>query len=64
MRVGGFGGFAPVVGAQIYAWVSGGGNGGAQGISGALDPQWRNLPVPLSRSTYLVTEVSAGQLNE
>ena len=22
------------------------------------------LPVPLSRSTYLVTEVSAGQLNE
>ena len=28
MKVGGFGGFAPVIGAQIYAWVSGGGNGG------------------------------------
>jgi hypothetical protein len=29
VRVGGFGGFAPVVGAQIYAWVGGGGNGGS-----------------------------------
>jgi len=31
VKVGGFGGFAPVIGAQIYAWVSGGGNGGLSG---------------------------------